>query len=162
VAGKPRYPASFATDRRTARTKIGAGDRFRPTKGRIDYPPGGKLRMKSEIKIVARLAGCAMLAFAAPAIASEGMWMPGQATEIGEAMRADGLQLDPGALGRFDATSLNAIISLGEWRDLRLGLCRRSQPHHPCRQPLHTVGDRQDRRAHRLLEKMDLRSAPSP
>jgi hypothetical protein len=53
------------------------------------------------------------LASTAPAIANEGMWMPGQVAEIGAAMRSDGLQLDPAMLGRFDAAPLNAIVSLG-------------------------------------------------
>lgn len=39
--------------------------------------------------------------------------MPSQTGEIGAAMRADGLELDPAALGRFDAAPLNAIVSLG-------------------------------------------------
>lgn len=47
------------------------------------------------------------------AMANEGMWMPGQTREIGAALRADGLQLDPAALGRLDAAPLNAIVSLG-------------------------------------------------
>jgi hypothetical protein len=50
---------------------------------------------------------------APPAAANEGMWMPGQAGEIGAAMRADGLELDPAVLGRLDAAPLNAIVSLG-------------------------------------------------
>lgn len=50
---------------------------------------------------------------AAPALAKEGMWMPGQTTEIGTAMKADGLEIDPAALGRLDAAPLNAIVSLG-------------------------------------------------
>lgn len=45
--------------------------------------------------------------------ANEGMWMPGQAREIGAAMRADGLEIDPAQLGRLDAAPLNAIVSLG-------------------------------------------------
>lgn len=39
--------------------------------------------------------------------------MPRQAGEIGAAMRADGLQLDPETLGRLDTAPLNAIVSLG-------------------------------------------------
>lgn len=65
------------------------------------------------IGTAAWLAGCAALALATPATAKEGMWMPHQATEIGAAMRADGLELDPAGLGRLDAAPLNAIVSLG-------------------------------------------------
>lgn len=66
--------------------------------------------MKVALKI---MAGCAAISLTAPALADEGMWMPGQVEEIGAAMRADGLELDPSALGRFDAAPLNAIVSLG-------------------------------------------------
>ncbi|WP_447725806.1 S46 family peptidase [Sphingomonas koreensis] len=48
-----------------------------------------------------------------PVLANEGMWMPGQTVEIGPAMRADGLELDPVSLGLLDAAPLNAIVSLG-------------------------------------------------
>ncbi|ESZ07384.1 S46 family peptidase [Mesorhizobium sp. L48C026A00] len=41
------------------------------------------------------------------------MWMPGQTAEVGAAMRADGLQIDPAQLGRLDADPLNAVVSLG-------------------------------------------------
>ncbi len=66
--------------------------------------------MKSGIRTIA---GCAAMALASPLAANEGMWMPSQTGEIGAAMRADGLELDPAALGRFDAAPLNAIVSLG-------------------------------------------------
>ena len=46
--------------------------------------------------------GCALIALASPVLANEGMWMPRQTGEIGAAMREDGLQLDPEALGRLD------------------------------------------------------------
>ncbi|WP_353843441.1 S46 family peptidase [Mesorhizobium sp.] len=45
--------------------------------------------------------------------ANEGMWMPAQITELGAAMRANGLQLDPAQLSRLDTAPLNAIVSLG-------------------------------------------------
>ncbi|MGC5845223.1 S46 family peptidase, partial [Mesorhizobium abyssinicae] len=45
--------------------------------------------------------------------AHEGMWMPGQTAEVGAAMRADGLQIDPVQLSRLYAAPLNAIVSLG-------------------------------------------------
>jgi hypothetical protein len=60
------------------------------------------------------LLGCTALLFIAPAAhANEGMWMPGQAKEIGAAMQADGLQLSPEQLGNLNAAPLNAIVSLG-------------------------------------------------
>lgn len=54
-----------------------------------------------------------LIGSATPALANEGMWMPNQTTEIGAAMRADGLQIDPAQLSRLDAAPLNAIVSLG-------------------------------------------------
>lgn len=66
--------------------------------------------MKRSIRIIA---GFAVTAMASPVAAEEGMWMPNQAEEIGAAMRAGGLALDPAALGRLDAAPLNAIVSLG-------------------------------------------------
>jgi len=57
--------------------------------------------------------GLSLLPAAVPASADEGMWMPGQISEIGAAMKADGLQLDPARLGQLDAAPLNAIVSLG-------------------------------------------------
>lgn len=50
---------------------------------------------------------------ALPASANEGMWMPHQATEIGAAMRADGLQLNPADLTSLSTAPMNAIVSLG-------------------------------------------------
>jgi hypothetical protein len=41
------------------------------------------------------------------------MWLPNQAPEIGAAMRADGLALDPEQLALLEAAPLNAIVSLG-------------------------------------------------
>lgn len=58
-------------------------------------------------------AGLSIVPATAPASAAEGMWMPGQISEIGAAMKADGLQLDPAQLSRLDAPPLNAIASLG-------------------------------------------------
>ncbi len=66
--------------------------------------------MKLNVGIIV---GWGLIGVAAPALANEGMWMPPQAEEIGAAMRADGLQLDPQKLGRLDAAPLNAIVSLG-------------------------------------------------
>ncbi len=54
-----------------------------------------------------------LLATLSPAAANEGMWMPGQVSEIGAALRADGLTLDPAQLDRLDRAPLNAIVSLG-------------------------------------------------
>lgn len=48
-----------------------------------------------------------------PAQANEGMWMPRQTAEIGAAMQADGLALDPAKLGDLQSAPLNAIVSLG-------------------------------------------------
>lgn len=59
------------------------------------------------------LCGAAILFAAAPGHAEEGMWMPAQTEAIGPAMKADGLLLDPAALGRLDTAPLNAIVSLG-------------------------------------------------
>ena len=66
-------------------------------------------------RAVIHIAFVSLCAFSltAPAAANEGMWMPGQTQTIGAAMREDGLQLDPGKLGRLDAAPLNAIVSLG-------------------------------------------------
>lgn len=69
--------------------------------------------MKSRIGTIARLTACATIALGSPVAAREGMWMPSQAPEIGNAMRGDGLQLDPAQLGRLDKAPLNAIVSLG-------------------------------------------------
>ncbi|MFT3967817.1 MAG: S46 family peptidase [Sphingobium sp.] len=60
-----------------------------------------------------RLVLLALSLTAAPALANEGMWMPQQVKEIGAALKADGLQLDPAALGDLKAAPLNAIVSLG-------------------------------------------------
>lgn len=67
-------------------------------------PPTARLPLSAAIVLVAT---------AASASANEGMWMPGQTREIGAAMRADGLEIDPAQLGRLDAAPLNAIVSLG-------------------------------------------------
>lgn len=69
--------------------------------------------MRWPIGTLALLTGCATIALSCPAAAEEGMWMPNQVTQIGEAMRGEGLQLDPAQLGRLDAAPLNAIVSLG-------------------------------------------------
>ncbi|MCE7797191.1 S46 family peptidase [Sphingobium sufflavum] len=70
--------------------------------------PGLPLRFALTASIAA-----ATLTAIAPAGANEGMWMPGQVAQIGAALRADGLQLDPAALGDLNAAPLNAIVSLG-------------------------------------------------
>ncbi|MXP41888.1 S46 family peptidase [Altererythrobacter soli] len=70
------------------------------------------IRKSAMLFAVTAGAGLTLLAGAAPAGAEEGMWMPRQANEIGAAMRADGLELDPSQL-RLDAAPLNAIASLG-------------------------------------------------
>ncbi|MPT48616.1 MAG: S46 family peptidase [Sphingobium sp.] len=45
--------------------------------------------------------------------ANEGMWVPQQATEIGAAMRTDGLEIDPAQLTNLNSAPMNAIVSLG-------------------------------------------------
>lgn len=47
------------------------------------------------------------------AFGAEGMWLPEQAPALGDAMRADGLQLDPATLSQLDGAPLGAIVSLG-------------------------------------------------
>jgi len=49
----------------------------------------------------------------ATATADEGMWLPSQTAQIGDKMKAAGLQMDPAKLGDFKAPPLNAIVSLG-------------------------------------------------
>ncbi|WP_036240935.1 S46 family peptidase [Mesorhizobium sp. STM 4661] len=63
--------------------------------------------------MVAWVSAIALLWTATAASASEGMWMPAQSAEVGVAMRADGLQIDPAQLSRLGAAPLNAIVSLG-------------------------------------------------
>lgn len=67
--------------------------------------------MNSKMKCLAQISAVALLSTATAASANEGMWMPSQIAEVGTAMRADGLQLDPAQL-RLDAAPLNAIVSL--------------------------------------------------
>ncbi|CAH2394205.1 conserved exported hypothetical protein [Mesorhizobium prunaredense] len=69
--------------------------------------------MNCECEMVARVSAIALLWTATAASANEGMWMPAQTAEVGAAMRADGLQIDPAQLSRLDAAPLNAIVSLG-------------------------------------------------
>ncbi|MER8375917.1 S46 family peptidase [Mesorhizobium sp. M1406] len=69
--------------------------------------------MNSNLKRLAKATAIALLWTVSAAWAHEGMWMPGQTAEVGAAMRADGLQIDPAQLGRLDAGPLNAIVSLG-------------------------------------------------
>ncbi|MGX9148274.1 S46 family peptidase [Mesorhizobium sp. 128a] len=68
--------------------------------------------MNSNVKCLAQTSAMALLWTATVASANEGMWMPSQVAEVGAAMRADGLQLDPNQLS-LDAAPLNAIVSLG-------------------------------------------------
>ncbi|CDM60054.1 MULTISPECIES: S46 family peptidase [Rhizobium] len=68
--------------------------------------------MNSSMKYLAQASAAALLSTAAAASANEGMWMPGQTAELGAAMRADGLQIDPAQLSRLDAYPLSAIVSL--------------------------------------------------
>lgn len=63
--------------------------------------------------MIRRLPLLALAFTAAPALANEGMWMPGQTKEIGAALKADGLLLDPVKLGDLQSAPLNAIVSLG-------------------------------------------------
>lgn len=71
------------------------------------------MRVKHPVgKVIGLATGCALLALTPAATANEGMWMPNQVREVGAAMRADGLQIDPARLGRLDAAPLNAIVSL--------------------------------------------------
>ncbi|MBA1143864.1 S46 family peptidase [Mesorhizobium sp. CCANP35] len=69
--------------------------------------------MNPNLKCLAEATAVALLLMVSAASAHEGMWMPGQTAEVGEAMRADGLQIDPAQLLRLDADPLNAIVSLG-------------------------------------------------
>ncbi|CCV03097.1 exported hypothetical protein [Mesorhizobium metallidurans STM 2683] len=69
--------------------------------------------MNCECEMVARVSAIALLWTATAASANEGMWMPAQTAEVGAAVRADGLQIDPAQLSRLDAAPLNAIVSLG-------------------------------------------------
>ncbi|MBP2238867.1 hypothetical protein J2Z31_005408 [Sinorhizobium kostiense] len=69
--------------------------------------------MNWNMKCLAQASTIALLWTASAASAHEGMWMPDQTAEIGAAMRADGLQIDPAQLSRLDAAPLNAIVSLG-------------------------------------------------
>ncbi|MET0362926.1 MAG: S46 family peptidase [Sphingobium sp.] len=70
-------------------------------------------RLSGATALAPTLLVSALSATFAPAGANEGMWMPGQTAQIGAAMRADGLALDPAALGDLKAAPLNAIVSLG-------------------------------------------------
>ncbi|MCB2072517.1 MAG: S46 family peptidase [Novosphingobium sp.] len=71
------------------------------------------IRLAVRTGVAPHCAVAALLLYAMPAAAEEGMWMPGQSDEIGAAMREDGLELDPAGLSRLDAAPLNAIVSLG-------------------------------------------------
>ncbi|WP_373486526.1 S46 family peptidase [Blastomonas sp.] len=57
--------------------------------------------------------GASALLFAAPVLAEEGMWMPGQTPALGDKLKAAGLELSPDDLGNLQAAPLNAIVSLG-------------------------------------------------
>ncbi|WP_312841726.1 S46 family peptidase [Sinorhizobium psoraleae] len=69
--------------------------------------------MNSNMKCLAQASTIALLWTASAASANEGMWMPNQTADVGAAMRADGLQIDPAQLSHLDAAPLNAIVSLG-------------------------------------------------
>ncbi|RWM44986.1 S46 family peptidase [Mesorhizobium sp.] len=69
--------------------------------------------MNSNLNRLAQATAMSLLWTVTATSAHEGMWMPGQTAEVGAAMRADGLQIDPAQLSRLDAAPLNAIVSLG-------------------------------------------------
>jgi hypothetical protein len=50
---------------------------------------------------------------ASPVLAKEGMWMPGQATEIARPLKEAGLKVEPKALADFAAPPMSAIVSIG-------------------------------------------------
>ena len=54
-----------------------------------------------------------LLALAAPALAGEGMWRPGQLPELADDLRAAGLEIAPERLSDLTAHPMNAVISLG-------------------------------------------------
>lgn len=54
-----------------------------------------------------------LLVSASPALADEGMWLPEQLEAVADVLRADGLALDPVALGDLGQAPLAAVISLG-------------------------------------------------
>jgi len=58
------------------------------------------------------LASTALL-MSVPALAEEGMWLPGQTPALGDKLKAAGLELSPADLGNLKAAPLNAIVSLG-------------------------------------------------
>ncbi|MGX9120830.1 S46 family peptidase [Mesorhizobium sp. BHbsci] len=68
--------------------------------------------MNSNMKCLAQTSAIALLWTATAVSENEGMWMPSQVAEVGAAMRAAGLQLDPDQLS-LDTAPLNAIVSLG-------------------------------------------------
>lgn len=53
------------------------------------------------------------LLLSAPAIAEEGMWLPGQTPALGDKLKEAGLELALADLGNLNAAPLNAIVSLG-------------------------------------------------
>ncbi|TIL82985.1 MAG: S46 family peptidase [Mesorhizobium sp.] len=69
--------------------------------------------MNSNLKSLTQATAMNLLWTVTATSAHEGMWMPRQTAEVGAAMRADGLQIDPAQLSRLDAAPLNAIVSLG-------------------------------------------------
>ena len=68
--------------------------------------------MKHKI-LYAMSAATLFATFATPAFADEGMWLPSQTGQIGDKMKAAGLEMDPAKLGDFKVPPLNAIVSLG-------------------------------------------------
>jgi hypothetical protein len=62
-------------------------------------------------RIVVLILAC--LAAFAVAVADEGMWMPGQLPELGDAMKAAGLEVDATSLSDLTAHPMGAVIWLG-------------------------------------------------
>jgi hypothetical protein len=58
------------------------------------------------------LASTALL-LSVPAVAEEGMWLPGQTPALGDKLKEAGLELSPADLGNLQVAPLNAIVSLG-------------------------------------------------
>jgi len=59
------------------------------------------------------LLGASALLLAAPVLAEEGMWLPGQTPALGDKLKEAGLELSPADLGNLTVAPLNAIVSLG-------------------------------------------------
>jgi hypothetical protein len=59
------------------------------------------------------LLAASAIGFAATAAADEGMWLPSQAPDIAQQLKAAGLKLDPKSLANLQAAPMNAIATLG-------------------------------------------------